>query len=163
VAAGVAWLVEGGTPVQSTWSQGAEPPPGPERGDRADRPPRERKERGDAGASALPPMADEEYAFEEDGQQIVWRLAIGHRKGAQPSNIVGAIANEARLHGSQINGLDIRADYTLVRLPAALPRAVIERLSQVRVRGQALNLEAGGPPRPEPKGHRKGAPKKAKR
>jgi ATP-dependent RNA helicase DeaD len=160
VAAAVASLVEGGTPVQSSWQQGAEPPPGAERGDRADRPPRERKERRDDGSPPLPAMADEEYAFEEDGQQIVYRLAIGHRRGAQPSNIVGAIANEARLHGSQINGLDIRADYTLVRLPANLPRAVLDRLSQVKVRGIALNLEAGGPPRPEPKAHRKGGPKK---
>ena len=33
-------------------------------------------------------------------------------------------------------------DYTLVRLPANLPKAVIERLSKVRVRGQLLNLQA---------------------
>ena len=34
----------------------------------------------------------------------------GRRNGAQPGSIVGAIANEAKLHGSQINGVDIRAD-----------------------------------------------------
>ena len=62
-------------------------------------------------------------------------------------NIVGAIANEARLAGPQINGVDVRPNYSLVRLPANLPRAVIDRLSKVRVRGQALNLEASdGPP-----------------
>jgi ATP-dependent RNA helicase DeaD len=163
VAAAVASMVEGTTPVQSNWQQGSEviPAERPERGDRPSR--GERQERRDEGPGtpALPPLPDEAYAFEEDGQQVMYRLAIGHRKGAQPSNIVGAIANEARLHGSQINGLDIRADYTLVRLPANLPRAVLERLSQVRVRGQQLNLEANGPPRAEPKAsHRKG-PKKS--
>src|SRR6185312_9493606 len=93
-------------------------------------------------AADLPPVPDEGYAFEDDGKQIIWRLAVGHQHGAVPGQIVGAIANEARLHGPQINGVDIRRDYTLVRLPAALPKAVIERLSKVRIRGLALNLEA---------------------
>jgi ATP-dependent RNA helicase DeaD len=101
--------------------------------------------------------------FEDDGQQMGYRLAVGHRHGAQPGSIVGAIANEARLHGSQINGVDIRADYTLVRLPANLPQAVLARLSKVRIRGRELDLQADGTPRPRPqaKGHRKG-PKPAR-
>jgi ATP-dependent RNA helicase DeaD len=80
---------------------------------------------------------------------------VGHRHGAQPGHIVGAIANEARLQGPQINGVDVRADYTLVRLPAQLPPAVIERLSKVRIRGQALELREGAAPQ-RPKPHRKG-------
>jgi ATP-dependent RNA helicase DeaD len=167
VAAAVASMVEGASPVQSGWKQGGEPQQDHERQERAERPEREERERGkrperrDDPTPALPPMADEAYAFEEDGKQVQYRLAIGFRRGAQPSNIVGAIANEARLHGSQINGLDIRADYTLVRLPANLPQAVIDRLSLVKVRGQALDLQANGPARAEPKkSHRKGPPKK---
>jgi ATP-dependent RNA helicase DeaD len=163
VAAAVASMVEGANPVQSVWKQGAEPQ-GQERPERPEREERERgkrPERRDDPTPALPPMADEAYQFEEDGKQVQYRLAIGFRRGAQPSNIVGAIANEARLQGSQINGLDIRADYTLVRLPANLPKAVIDRLSQVRVRGAALDLQAAGPARAEPKkSHRKG-PRKA--
>src|SRR5690606_19110975 len=72
--------------------------------------------------------------------QKTWQLAVGHRHGANPGNIVGAIANEAKLLGPQINGVDVRAEYTLVRLPAQLPAAVIERLSKVRIRGQTLDL-----------------------
>ncbi len=165
VAAAVASMVEGATPVQSAWQQGAEPQRS-DRDERPERPGRDERERGkrperrDDPTPAMPPMADEAYTFEEDGKQVLYRLAIGFRRGAQPSNIVGAIANEARLHGSQINGLDIRADYTLVRLPANLPQAVIERLSQVKVRGQALDLQASGPARAEPKkAHRKGQKK----
>src|SRR5690606_23907096 len=45
--------------------------------------------------------------------------------------------------GPQINGVDVRAEYTLVRLPAQLPAAVIERLSKVRIRGQTLDLREG--------------------
>jgi ATP-dependent RNA helicase DeaD len=103
-------------------------------------------------------VPDGGYAFEDDGQQTTWRLAVGRRHGAEPGNIVGAIANEARLHGSQINGVDIRADYSMVRLPANLPEAVIARLSKVRIRGQELALSANTMPtkREKPKAHRKG-------
>ena len=54
--------------------------------------------------------------------------------------------------------MDIRADYTLVRLPANLPPAVIARLSKVRIRGQELDLQASAAPRVRPKKmeHRKG-------
>jgi ATP-dependent RNA helicase DeaD len=158
VAAALAGMVEGSSPVQSSWQQ--PPESAHSREEQPERPGRrERVPRGDDATPALPPLADESYTFEDDGKQIVYRLAIGHRRGAQPSNIVGAIANEARLHGSQINGLDIRADYTLVRLPANLSAAVIDRLSKVKVRGQALALQADGPPRPPPKPHRKGGKK----
>jgi ATP-dependent RNA helicase DeaD len=155
VAAALAGMVEGASPVQSSWQQQADRPQ--DHAEQAQRPTRrERTPRGDDEAPALPPLPEGSYAFEDDAQQVTWRLAVGHRRGAQPGNIVGAIANEARLHGSQINGLDIRADYTLVRLPAKLPQIVIDRLSKVRVRGQTLDLEVAGPPRAPPKAHRKG-------
>ena len=83
--------------------------------------------------------------------------SVGRQHGAVPGNIVGAIANEARLAGPQINGVDVRENYSLVRLPANLPQAVIGRLSKVRVRGQALNLEANTAPpsRGKPKSYDK--------
>ncbi len=156
VAAAIASLVEGNAPVQSTWKDNpaSVPPERPERPERA-----ERAKRRDEDAPPLPDVQEGGFAFEDDGQQIMYRLAVGHRHGVQPGSIVGAIANEARLHGSQINGVDIRADYTLVRLPANLPPAVIARLSKVRIRGTELDLQANAPaqPRPKTKGHRKGA------
>ena len=60
----------------------------------------------------------------------------------QPGNIVGAIANEAGIEGSQINGIDIRREYTLVRLPADLPVAVLDRLAAVKVKGARLAIRA---------------------
>jgi ATP-dependent RNA helicase DeaD len=171
IAAAVASMVEGAAPVQSSWQPPAEAPP--ERAGRTMRRERDergsqdegapRRERGDRhsdGSPALPSLPDEQYQFEDDGKQITYRLAIGHRRGAQPGNIVGAIANTARLPGAHINGVDIRAEYTLVRLPANLPAEVIYLLSQVKIRGQSLNLTAEGPSRAPPKAHRKGAKKK---
>jgi ATP-dependent RNA helicase DeaD len=165
VAAAIASMVEGNAPVKSsapgqdysaqTFERSHDSDDGPRK------PRREREPSPD-----LPPVADNDFAFEDDGKQITWRLAVGLQHGAQPGNIVGAIANEARLAGPQINGVDIRGSYTLVRLPANLSKSVIERLSKVRVRGQELNLEesdASPAPRDEhkpygkPKSFEKGA------
>ena len=138
VAAAVASLVEGNAPVQSSAPTKDYAAPAFERS-RDDEPPRPKREY--APAADLPPVADNDYTFEDDGKQTTWRLNVGRQHGAQVGNIVGAIANEARLAGPQINGVDVRSGYTLVRLPANLSKAVIERLSKVRVRGQELNLQ----------------------
>ncbi len=158
VAAAVASLVEGGAPVASAANTQTYASPKFDR-DQDDAPRKPRREH--EPAADLPPVSDGGYAFEDDGKQITWRLAVGRNHGAQPGNIVGAIANEARLAGPQINGVDVRPNYSLVRLPANLPKAVIDRLSKVRVRGQALNLEAGDGPSETPHGKPKafGKPK----
>ncbi len=75
-----------------------------------------------------------------DEQQATYRLEVGRRHGVQPGNIVGAIAHEADLDGKQINGVDIREDHTLVRLPADLSPQIIAKLARIKVRGQALNI-----------------------
>ena len=72
--------------------------------------------------------------------QDMYRLEVGSVHGVQPGNIVGAIANEARLDGSQINGIDIRGDHSFVRLPDDIPPAVRTRLQRVRVKGQLLAI-----------------------
>jgi ATP-dependent RNA helicase DeaD len=159
VAAAIASLVEGGAPVKSTAPANNYAPPTRDHGRDTEDAPRPRKPRRESEPAAdLPAVPDTGYGFEDDGNQITWRLEVGHRHGATPGNIVGAIANEARLAGQQINGVDVRATYSLVRLPAMLPQAVIERLSKVRIRGQALALDQSGGARPgKPKPHRKGA------
>jgi ATP-dependent RNA helicase DeaD len=72
--------------------------------------------------------------------QEMYRLEVGSTHGVQPGNIVGAIANEARLDGSQINGIDIRGDHSFVRLPEDMSAAVLARLQRVRVKGQLLSI-----------------------
>jgi ATP-dependent RNA helicase DeaD len=159
IAAAAASLAEGGAPVEARGrgevSRAEQPREEPGEG----KPKRRREMRFEEHApeeSSLPPMDPKAYAFEDDGEQKTWRLAVGRRHRVEPGHIVGAIANEAKLHGSQINGVDIRADYTTVRLPAQLPEAVIERLSRVRVRGQALDLREGVAARKPKATHRKG-------
>ena len=75
-----------------------------------------------------------------DDPQETYRLAVGRVHGVQAGNIVGAIANEAGLDGSDINGIDIQHDHTFLRLPEGMPPAILKRLQRVRVKGEALML-----------------------
>ncbi len=144
IAIALASLVEGNAPLLLAASQGGgrdemEPPQedrGPPRQDRG--PPR-------AHRGQREPREDRAPDF---GPQETYRLDVGRKHGVLPGNIVGAIANEANLDGSQINGVDIRADHSFVRLPHGLPPEIIERLSAVRVRGQALALQRADQARP---------------
>jgi len=80
--------------------------------------------------------------------QETYRLEVGRAHGVEAGNIVGAIANEAGLDGSEINGIKVRDDHTLVRLPAGMPDEILQRLSRVKVRGRplAISLSARGKP-----------------
>jgi len=75
-----------------------------------------------------------------DEPQATFRLEVGRRDGVQPANIVGALAHTADLAGSQINGVEIREDHTLVRLPASLSMQLLSKLRRVRVRGKVLDI-----------------------
>jgi len=72
--------------------------------------------------------------------QETYRLEVGRVHGVEAGNIVGAIANEAGLDGSEINGLKVREDHSVVRLPAGMPADVLQRLAAVRVRGRPLAI-----------------------
>ena len=72
--------------------------------------------------------------------QDTYRLEVGRLHGVQAGNIVGAIANEAGLDGSEINGIKVREDHTLVRLPTGMPAQVLARLARVQVRGRPLAI-----------------------
>ena len=93
--------------------------------------------------------------------QDTYRLEVGRLHGVQAGNIVGAIANEAGLDGSEINGIKVREDHTLVRLPAGMPPDILKRLGSVQVRGRPLAISLLEQ-RPAPPG-RDSKPKRPKR
>src|SRR5690606_24406327 len=89
IAAAAASLVEGVAPVQSRGTQQgaplAESAPGGE--PEADRPSRGRRdarfEERPHGVSQLPPLDPGAFAFEDDGEQKTWQLAVGRRHGVE--------------------------------------------------------------------------------
>lgn len=121
-------------------------PPKRERDDRG--PHRDRKEgrgeRKQRGASG--PMA-------------TYRISVGRRQKVEPRQIVGALANEGGLGRQDFGHIDIRADHSLVELPATLPPGTADRLRKTRISGQLIELtesrDRGGRPGKK-KPHRKG-------
>ncbi|MFP3427131.1 DbpA RNA binding domain-containing protein, partial [Pseudoalteromonas sp. SIMBA_162] len=90
------------TPIQSLPKPGARRNERSERGERTERP-----ERGERRNSA--PVARE-------GMKL-YRVAVGHRDGVKPGQLVGALANEGGIEGSRIGRIDIRNTHSVVELP----------------------------------------------
>jgi ATP-dependent RNA helicase DeaD len=75
----------------------------------------------------------------EQGRTRFW-LAVGKVDGVRPGNIVGAIANEVGIPGSEIGPISIRENYSTVDLPTGLPNDVIGVLQQTWVSGKQLRV-----------------------
>ena len=115
-----------------------------------DKPERSKIERPDTDRPRAdkPPRGDKP----EVGMET-YRIEVGHMHGVKPANIVGAIANEAGLESRYIGRIDIQHDHTTLDLPEGMPREVLMHLKKVWVSGQQLRIhkpgEGGGdaPPR----------------
>ena len=86
-----------------------------------------------------------------------YRISVGKRHKIGPGAIVGAIANEGGLHRSDFGHIAIGPDFSLVELPAKLPKATLKKLEQTRISGVLINL------RPDKAGGRDGKPPRKKR
>jgi len=69
-----------------------------------------------------------------------YRIAVGKRHKIGPGAIVGAIANEGGLHRSDFGHIAIGPDFSLVELPAKLPRSTLKKLEQTRISGVLIDL-----------------------
>ena len=140
IAAALAKLVQGDTPLlmqnlpkKSFESREDRPqrddrPSRDDRSSRDDRPQRDRKPKRVFGAGG--------GAVEME----TFRIEVGHNHGVKPGNIVGAIANETGIDGDHIARIRIEDDYSTVELPAGMPKELIEELKKIRVAGQQLNI-----------------------
>ncbi|MCC4587744.1 DEAD/DEAH box helicase [Xanthomonas melonis] len=102
-------------------------------GERAPRPPRG-EDAGERPRREPAPRGEPEFGMES------YRIEVGHSHGVKPANIVGAIANEAGLESRYIGRIDIQHDYSILDLPADMPRELLQHLKKVWVSGQQLNM-----------------------
>ena len=105
------------------------------------------------GKARMKPLRDVEGGAER------YRIEVGHVHGVKPGNIVGAIANESGLDGEHIGSIEIEAEYSLVDLPAGMPKDIFMDLKKVRICGQAMNISLHGEAKATRKGKRKPSPK----
>ncbi len=69
-----------------------------------------------------------------------FRLEVGIKHNATPSNIVGAIANEAGLEAKYIGRIEMFDDHTMIELPDGMPDDIFRHLGKVWVGGQQLRI-----------------------
>ena len=71
---------------------------------------------------------------------VRYRIAVGRKHGVKPSNIVGAIANEANINSQNIGRIDIFPEFSTVDLPQSMPSSSLQHLRTVWVSGQKLSI-----------------------
>jgi ATP-dependent RNA helicase DeaD len=69
-----------------------------------------------------------------------FRIEVGSNHAATPSNIVGAIANEAGLEAKHIGRIEIFDSYSMLELPAGMPDDIFQHLGKVWVGGAQLRI-----------------------
>ncbi|MDG1165599.1 MAG: helicase-related protein, partial [Porticoccaceae bacterium] len=97
---------------------------------REDRPKREPRVRDEAG---------------EDVAMVTYRLEVGNNDGITPSNIVGAIANEADISSRYIGSIKLHDDYSTVDLPEGMPDDLLTHLKKVRVCAKPMRISVYNP------------------
>ncbi len=85
-----------------------------------------------------------------------YRIAVGKRHKIRPAMVVGALANEGGLKRSDFGKITIGMEHTLVELPADLPDAVFDSLSNTRISGRKIDIQ---PDTGRPGGDRKRPPR----
>ena len=102
-----------------------EPPPDRRPKQREDRPSKSNRQAGEGPKKGF----------------ATYRIAVGKRHKVGPGAIVGAIANEGGLHRSDFGHITIKPDFSLVELPAKLPRETLKALERTRISGVLINLQ----------------------
>ena len=76
----------------------------------------------------------------EDGTGTVYRVEVGHRDRVLPGAIVGALANEGGINGSDIGKIDILQSFSLVEIHAPLDAETLERAGRASFGGRELRI-----------------------
>ncbi len=151
VAAAVAQIGQGNRPFFLK----DEPKREPERFDRDDR--RERRDSSDRRGPGRQRFEEERAGSRPGGGgrerraggpprpgMLRYRIEVGHADGVRPGNIVGAIANEGGISGSEIGPIEIRDSYSTIDLPDTMNASAIQTLRRTWVSGKQLRLRPLG-------------------
>ena len=65
-------------------------------------------------------------------------VGAGHEAGIRPGDLVGAIANEAKVQSNVIGSIEIEDRFSLVDVPESLAARIIEVLGHARIKGRKV-------------------------
>ena len=141
VAAALAQLLQGDTPLLLKKKPNTNPKKDWERDDskgRKDRPRKNARNDKDNGRKNRDSKNRKNSPPDED--MVRYRIEVGNNHKVRPANIVGAIANEAGLDSQHIGRIQIRDDHSIVDLPDGMPKDVFNTLKKAWVSGKQLKL-----------------------
>jgi ATP-dependent RNA helicase DeaD len=67
-------------------------------------------------------------------------IGLGRRAGVRPQDLVGAIANEARMDARGIGAIDITDRFSVVEVPDEAADDIIHALSGTTIRGKRVSV-----------------------
>jgi ATP-dependent RNA helicase DeaD len=67
-------------------------------------------------------------------------IGLGRGAGIRPADLVGAIANEARIHSRDIGAIDITDRFSLVEVPTSEVNRIISALRGKSIRGKKISV-----------------------
>ena len=120
-----------------------------DRGPRADRPPRadrgDRFERDRGGRPEREPRGDRPAGRRPRGRQNefdVTRVYVGagRKAGIRPGDLVGAIANEARIDSRSIGAIEVADRFSLVEVPESMADQIIDALRNTTIKGKRVSV-----------------------
>ena len=65
-------------------------------------------------------------------------VGAGHEAGIRPGDLVGAIANEAKVHSNVIGSIEIEDRFSIVDVPESLAARIIDLLGRARIKGRRV-------------------------
>lgn len=71
-----------------------------------------------------------------------YRIDVGNGNSVKPSNILGAVANEADIDSEYIGSIQVFDNFSTIDLPDEMPKDVLEMLQKTVVCGKRLNMVA---------------------
>ena len=97
-----------------------------------------KKDAGNAGGKAK--RAGGGGRKDPDPDKVRIYIGAGRNQGIRPKDLVGAIANESQLSGSDIGNIDITPNFSLVEVPRSASDAVIRALRSTTIKGRKTTV-----------------------
>jgi ATP-dependent RNA helicase DeaD len=87
-------------------------------------------------------------------------VAVGEKDGVGPGDLLGAIAGETGVEGSQVGKIEIRETYSLVEVVPGVADTIIRKLNGTSIRGRAVRVDHDrGSPRSRGRDGSRGRPR----
>jgi ATP-dependent RNA helicase DeaD len=84
-----------------------------------------------------PPAGRTTQSAGEPGMARLY-VGAGRESGIRPGDLVGAIANEAKVNAGVIGAIEIEERFSIVDVPAGMAKGILEALSRSRIKGRKV-------------------------